>query len=234
MSNYALEIFTSFPKTEYFPPGKLIFTGNPVRKELLILPTDKEITETLKIKTNKPVLFIIGGSQGSERINDLVLEIIPQLLSKFEVIHQCGSNNFEDLKIQSNFFIPKEYEKSYHLFGFMNQTELKCAYIKADLVVSRAGSGSIFEIALFGKPSILVPLPESAQNHQLKNAYLYSDFGATIVMEEHNLTPHLFLQKLNGLINSPETLKSMIQRAKEFSKPRSAEIIAEYIIEFLK
>jgi len=234
MNKYALEIFTSFPKTEYFPPEKLIFTGNPVRKELLIPPTNKEIDETLKIETNKPVLFIIGGSQGSERINDLILEIISQLLLKFEVIHQCGINNFEDFKIQSKFFIPKEYEKSYHLFGFMNQTELKCAYTKADIVVSRAGSGSIFEIALFGKPSILIPLPESAQNHQLKNAYYYSDFGATIVMEEHNLTPHLFLQKLSGLINSHQTLKSMSQRAIEFSKPRSAEIIAEYIIEFLK
>ncbi|MBZ1356607.1 MAG: UDP-N-acetylglucosamine--N-acetylmuramyl-(pentapeptide) pyrophosphoryl-undecaprenol N-acetylglucosamine transferase [Candidatus Nealsonbacteria bacterium] len=234
INKFALEIFSSFPKTEYFPPEKLIFVGNPIRKELLEPPTEGELKRNLSIKSDKPIIFIIGGSQGSERINDLIMQILPQLLDKFEIIHQCGLNNFENIQLQAEFLVSKSMREHYHLFGFMNESQLKSAYIMADIVVSRSGSGSIFEIASFGKPSILIPIPESAQNHQAKNAYAYSDYGAGLVMEEDNLTPHFFLQKLIGLINSPKSMESMKEKAKEFSKPRSARIIAEYIVEFLR
>jgi UDP-N-acetylglucosamine--N-acetylmuramyl-(pentapeptide) pyrophosphoryl-undecaprenol N-acetylglucosamine transferase len=116
----------------------------------------------------------------------------------------------------------------------LNEEELQQAYAVCDLVVSRAGSGSIFEIAAVGKPSILIPLPESAQNHQLKNAYAYAEKGATIVLEEANFTPHFFLEKLKYLLSQPQELKKMEKSAKEFSKPLAAKIIANYLVKFLK
>ena len=234
LSRFALEIFISFPKTEFFPVEKILLVGNPVRESLFIPPSRKEILDSIKLKGEKPVIFIMGGSQGSEKINDITLQILPQLLSTFEVIHQCGTANYNNISVESNFLITSEAKNSYHLFPFLDENQLRCAYHSADIVVSRAGSGSIFEIAGVGKPSILVPLAGSAQNHQSKNAQLYSDLGCAIVIEDENFTPHFFLQKTVALMKSPSARQNMINQAKKFAKPRSAKIIVEYIIEFLK
>lgn len=234
LSRFALEIFISFPKTEFFPVEKIILVGNPVREDLFVPPSRKEMLDCIKLKGEKPVIFILGGSQGSERINDLTLQILPRLLSNFEVIHQCGTANYDNISVESDFLITDEAKESYHLFPFLNENELRCAYHSADIVVSRAGSGSIFEIAAAGKPSILVPLSGSAQNHQSKNAQSYSDLGCAMVIEEENLTPHFFLQKTVALMKSPSVRRNMSNQTGKFAKPRSAKIIAEYIIEFLK
>ena len=234
LSRFALEIFTSFPKTKFFPSEKILCVGNPVRKNLFIVPSREEILNCIKLKGEKPVIFILGGSQGSEKINDFVLQIIPRLLSTFEVIHQCGTANYKNISVEADFLIPQKEKDSYHLFPFLDEEEMRCAYHSADIIVSRAGSGSIFEIAAVGKPSILVPLPGSAQNHQSKNAQLYSDLGCAIITEEENLTPNLFLQKAVALMKSPSVRQNMTNQAKRFAKPRAAKIIAEYIIEFLK
>ena len=234
LAKSALEIFVSFPETKGFPKEKMILVGNPIRESLIKAPNEIEIKEKINITKEKPVIFIIGGSQGSERINDLILNAIPELVSKYQIIHQCGSNNSKKLISQTDFLIPKEFKKNYYLFPFLNEDQLKCAYHVSDVIISRAGSGSIFEISAIGKPSILIPLPESAQNHQIKNAYSYSGFGASLVMEERNITPHLFTEKLTNLINNEKTMERMKRKAREFSRPRSAEIISEYIVEFLK
>ena len=234
LSRFALEVFISFPKTEFFPIEKILLVGNPVREGLFIPPSKKEILDCIKLKGEKPVIFILGGSQGSEKINDITLQILPQLLSTFEVIHQCGIANYNNISVESNFLITNELKDLYHLFPFLDENQLRCAYHSADIIVSRAGSGSIFEIAAVGKPSILVPLAGSAQNHQSKNAQLYSDLGCAMVIEEENLTPHFFLQKTVALMKSPSVRQNMTNQAKKFAKPRSAKIIVEYIIEFLK
>jgi len=101
-------------------------------------------------------------------------------------------------------------------------------------VVSRAGSGSIFEIAALGKPSILIPLGGSAQNHQQKNAYTYAATRASIVIEETNLTPRFFLERLKSLASSPVALNEMSQKALAFARPRAAYIMASYLLDYLK
>ncbi len=233
-AGYALEIFTSFPKTEFFSPEKMILVGNPIRKSLTENIEENRLKEKIGLEKRKPVILIIGGSQGSERMNDLVLSILPHILSDFQVIHQCGARNFKKIVVQTNFLIKKDQKKNYHLFSFLTEEQLKYAYYAADLVVSRAGSASIFEIAAFGKPSILIPLPESAYNHQAKNAYFYSDFEAALVVEEKNITSNLFIQEIFSVLKNNKTMREMKEKAQKFSKPRSAEIIAGYIIEFLK
>jgi len=228
----ALEIFTSFPKTEHFSPRKLIAVGNPIRKELLT-GSQRGAKKFFGIESNKPAILILGGSQGSQRINDEILEVLPQLLDKFEVIHQCGERNYGEIKKEAKVVISEKLEPFYHLHAYLLEEELSQAYAAADLIVSRAGSGSIFEIAASGKPSILVPLPEAAQNHQLKNAYAYQENGAAIVIEENNFTSHFFLEKLRFLFENPQTLKEMSGKAKEFSRPEAGWIIANYLVEYL-
>lgn len=232
LGKLALAIFVSFPKTEYFNPKKMILTGNPIRRELL--EGSKQRAKTLfRLTGEKPVLLVIGGSQGAQRINDLLLLILPELLQDFEVLHQAGFKNFKQVKAEAKVVIKKEQEKYYHLFPFLREHELREALAVADIVVSRAGSGSIFEIAAAGLPSILIPLPEAAQNHQVKNAYAFSQNGASIVIEEANLTPHFFLEKLKFLISRPNLLKKMAKAAKEFSKPEAGQTIANYLVEYL-
>jgi UDP-N-acetylglucosamine--N-acetylmuramyl-(pentapeptide) pyrophosphoryl-undecaprenol N-acetylglucosamine transferase len=229
LSFFAKKIFVSFPGTHFFPPRKMILTGNPVRIELLE-GTKEEARRLFEIKSQKPVILILGGSQGAQRMNDKILETLNELLKNFEVIHQAGENNFRQVKAEVKVIENKDLKDSYHLIPFLKEETLKQAYAICDLIVSRAGSGSIFEIAALGKPSILVPLPEAAQNHQVENAYSYSQNGSTVVLEEPNFTHNFFLEKLKFIFSHPEELEKMAKAAKEFAKPEAAKSIAEYII----
>jgi len=250
IAKFTLEIFVSFPKTEYFPPKKMILVGNPIRREILEGKRE-EARQFFKLSSLKPTILILGGSQGAQRINDKILEILPEFLENFEIIHQCGEKNFHEVKAEVRAILAAGLEKNYHLFPFLKEEELKQAYAASDLILSRAGSGSIFEIAAVGKPSILIPLPEAAQNHQVKNAYAYAEGGAAQVLEEANFTSHFFLEKLKYLFSRPpsevkpsevrgeaepqrsEELEKMSQAARDFSKPLAAKIIAEYICSYL-
>lgn len=232
LSRFASEIFVSFPGTKYLSPQKMILVGNPIRTEIMEGKRE-EAKKLFQLAGRKPVILILGGSQGSQRINDRIIEILPDLLKSFEVLHQCGKKNFKQVQAEAKLVVAEDLRRYYHLFSFLKEEELKQAYAVADLIVSRAGSGTIFEIAGVGKPAILIPLEEAAQNHQLKNAYFYAKSGAGLVIEEANFTPHFFLGKLNYLFSHPEILKNMADKAKQFAKPRATEIIAEYIVEYL-
>lgn len=233
LQRFALKIFVSFPKTDYFPLEKMILTGNPIRKNLL--NGSKEMAkETFSINSKRKVVLILGGSQGAQRINDRILEILSHLLIDFEIIHQCGKNNYKTIKNESEMIISKNSKKFYHLYPFLKENELSQAYAIADIVISRAGAGIIFEMAALGKPSILVPLPESAQNHQVKNSYNYQNAGCCLVIEENNFTSSFFLEKLKKLFgDDEEEIKKMSEQALKFAKPNAGNIIANYIIKFL-
>ena len=234
LSKFTPEVFVSFSvsQTEYFSEKKMVSLGNPIRKEILEGSPEKA-KKLFNLQGEKPLILVLGGSQGSQKINDMVLAILPEILANFELIHQTGYKNFKEVEAEAKVIITKELEKYYHPFPFLKEIELKQAYQVAELVVSRAGSGSIFEIAAVGKPAILIPLDNAAQNHQVKNAYAYAESGACLVMEEVNLTPHFFLEKIKFLFSRPEELQKMAQKAREFSQPDSAKTIAEYIVNYL-
>lgn len=229
---FAIEIFTSFPNTEYFNPQKMIIVGTPIRQELFG-GSKQGGKEILKLTQERPILFITGGSQGAQRINELILLILPQLLREYEIIHQCGSHNFEQVASEAQAILKSEPRKYYHPFGFMSEEQMSEAYFNTDLLISRAGSASIFEAAALGKPSILIPLPEAAQNHQVKNAHAFAKNGAALVIEEANITPNFLLAEIKSLIRNPQTLQKMGEAAKNFSRPRASEVIANYLIEYL-
>jgi UDP-N-acetylglucosamine--N-acetylmuramyl-(pentapeptide) pyrophosphoryl-undecaprenol N-acetylglucosamine transferase len=231
LSRFAKEIFISFSvkQVEGFPLNKMIMTGNPIRNEILSGSFD-EAREFFGLTGEKPVVLIMGGSQGAQRINDMILEILPSLLNEFEIIHQCGEKNFNLVNQEAKVMISKETEKYYHLIPFMRENELRCAYAASLIATSRAGANSISEIAAKGLPSILIPLKESAQNHQQKNAYAYAQEGACLVIEEENLTPHFFLEKLKFLAYRPQELERMRNAALSFSQPNAARIIAGYLL----
>lgn len=237
LSRLVSKILVSFPEsqTEYFSEKKMLSLGNPIRIELLD-GSRENAKKLFNLTGEKPVILIMGGSQGAQKINDTILEILPQILSDFELIHQIGEKNFEQVRNESRVVITKDLERYYHPIGFLKEVELGDAYAASHLVLSRAGSGSIFEIAALGKPSILVPLASAAQDHQAKNAYAYNyaSRGAAMVIEEANLTPRFLLEKIKRLFNVPEDLEKMSKAAKSFAKPDSGRLIAEYIMNYFK
>ncbi len=228
---FAKRIAISFPSAaEYFPEEKTALTGNPVRKEFFI-PAKTGAREFLNLEENVPVILVMGGSQGAKKINDTVLDILPELLKKYQIIHQCGKKNFEETKGRADLVLENSpYKSRYHLFDFLNLSALRMSYGAADIAVARASSGAIFEIAASGLPSILIPLSNSAQGHQRANAYAYAKVGAADVIEEANLTPHVLLSETERLLGDEEKMKSMAKAAKQFSKPDAAEKIAREIL----
>jgi len=233
-SKFALEIFTAFPveKTSYFPAKKMISVGSPLRGEILSVP-EGDLKKIFKLTGEKPIILVLGGSQGAQGINDGLLSILSDLLKNFEVIHQTGRINFEQVRKEAKVMTTKDLERYYHPFSFLNEVELAAALKAANLIISRAGAGTIFEIAAAGKPSILVPLKNAAQNHQVKNAYVFAENGSAIVMEEANFKPHFLLEKMKQLFSQPEKLEEMGKMAKENARPRAAKIVAQYIVAYL-
>jgi UDP-N-acetylglucosamine--N-acetylmuramyl-(pentapeptide) pyrophosphoryl-undecaprenol N-acetylglucosamine transferase len=231
-SHWASEIFVSFPETEFFPREKILTVGNAIRKEILEGSLEGA-QETFGLHLDKPILFIVGGSQGALRINEIILQILPEILEEFELIHVAGRKNFNQTKAEANVVMPQKLKEYYHIYPFLEEEKYKHALKAANFVIARAGSGTIFEIAAAGKPSILIPLPRSAQNHQARNAYAYSKTGASQVLEENNLRAHFFLERLKYLFSRPDDLKEMADKAKQFARPRAAKIIAAYILEYL-
>ena len=231
-SRFAKRIAISFPDTvKYFKDQSLLaVTGNPIRKEFFIREK-VGAREFLMLEASVPTVFIIGGSQGAMAINETVLDILPELVQNFQIIHQCGPNNLSDTKARTDIVLAdSDYQSRYRLFGTLNLDAMRMAYGAADLVISRAGSSSIFEIAASGLPSIMVPLDGSAQDHQRENAYAYARGGAAVVIEQRNLAPHILKSEIERLLNNYKEREKMSEAAAKFAKPLAAETIAREII----
>lgn len=227
---WAKKIFTSFEKTPYFDLAKTQCVGNPIRKEILEGTSDGA-KETLSLTLQKPVVLFWGGSLGAQALNEFVVAQLGNFLPKYEIIHVCGKNNYAVVKSDVTAVIDKELEPYYHLYESLNEVQLKHALAATNVVVSRSGSGSIFEIAAAGKPSILVPLPNSAADHQSKNAYAYADSGAAVIIEQANLSPNLLMGKIDVIIANPAQMQ---QAALAFAKPLAASAIAREMLELLQ
>ena len=134
LTAFAMELFVSFRKTPLPTKKRMVLTGNPIRRELLN-GSKKEAIDSFKLTGEKPVILILGGSQGAQRINDKILETLPSFLKEFELIHQCGEKNFHQVKNEAKVMITKGLEKYYHPFPFLKEQELKKAYAAADFII---------------------------------------------------------------------------------------------------
>jgi len=232
VGKFASQIFVSFPNTQEFRKKKVAKVGNPIRRDILT-GSKEEAKRLFSLQGTKPVLLLLGGSQGAQRVNDMLLVVLDMALKDYEIIHQTGEKNFSQVKAEAEVVVTKERMELYHPVAFLKETELRHAYAVSSLIISRAGSGSIFEIAALGKPSILIPLPEAAQNHQVENAYAYQKTGACMVLEANNLTPHFFLERVHSIFANKAEMQKMAEAAKNFAEPEAGRVIAKYIIESL-
>jgi UDP-N-acetylglucosamine--N-acetylmuramyl-(pentapeptide) pyrophosphoryl-undecaprenol N-acetylglucosamine transferase len=233
-ASFAKKIAVSYDDAyAYFPEKlheKIAVTGNPVRKDLLN-PAKEGSAEFLDLEANVPTILIIGGSLGAQKINDIVLSALPDLVSKYQVVHQTGQANIESVMRTAGVILDKnERRYRYKPYGYLTTLAMKMAAGAADLVVSRAGSGSISEIASWGKASILVPIPEDVSRDQRENAFAYARAGAAMVLEQGNLTPHVLLAEIERLFTNPKARKDMAEAAKKFARQDAAKELAEAIL----
>lgn len=224
------EALSDFAKVA--PNKDIKVVGTPVREGLAVEISRSEARLNLGLLDEAPTLFIIGGSQGAQAINNFVLENSELLLSNFEIIHQVGVKNFSEYQAEFNFMsknFPLDLKRNYLAFPFLDDQKMAFALHGADIIISRAGASSINEIAAAGKPSILIPLPDSANNHQRENAYAYAKTGAAVVIEEENLLPNLLISQAKKILSSEQIYARMSQSARAFYRPAVAEEIAKDI-----
>jgi len=214
---------------EYLPINKTALTGQPIRKDIMHGDSNGA-HEFFKLEPNIPIILVIGGSQGAQILNDIIVDTLPELLSRYQVIHQTGINNFEEVKSRANLVIGDKNASRYVPVSFLNNLATRMAAGCSSIIISRAGS-AIFEIASWGIPSIIIPITNSNGNHQRKNAYNYARLGAGEVIEESNLTPHLLIAEIDKILSSSQRLAQMKENALAFATPDAAEKIAQSAID---
>lgn len=229
---FATKIAVSFQEAaHFFPQEKVAYTGNPVRKAAL-LPAREGAYEFLKLSHDLPVLLVLGGSQGATALNEVVLAALPQLVEKYQVVHQAGEANIKEVEGVARIVLNNSPKADrYKPFGYLNDLAIRMSAGAAALVISRAGAGAIFEIAAWGLPSILVPLQGAAQDHQTKNAFAYARSGATVVIEQNNLTPGLLVSEIDRILGDQQMVHKMGEAARKFGRPDAAKTIANALMD---
>ena len=208
---------------KYFPAEKIVLTGNPVRKNLLnALHNKQKALDNFQLNNNQKVILIIGGSLGARSINNAVLNSVDFIKThNVQVIWQTGAYYFEKIVEQLNGKKPANLQ----IHKFISQMDL--AYSASDLVISRAGAGTISELCLIGKPVILVPSPNVAEDHQTKNAMALVEKEAAVMIRDHEIENTL-LQKAFELVNDEPKNASLSEKIKLLAKPNATiEIVNE-------
>ena len=212
----------------FFPAEKIILTGNPVRQNLLAEINKQEAYEFFGLNPNKPTLMVMGGSLGARTINQAMIAGLERLkASGIQVIWQTGKIYYQDAL--------KAYEPyrcdEIKVTDFLSRMDY--AYAVADLVVSRAGASSISELSLLGKPSILVPSPNVAEDHQTHNAMALVRKDAAILVKDIDAKEQMVGTAL-ALINDDEQLKVLHENILTLALPDSARHIAEEVMKLAK
>lgn len=214
---------------QYFPKDKVALVGMPIR-DSFFTPTQNP-HDVLGIPADRPVVFVTGGSLGAERINDLVLNALDELLPHYTVVHQVGTDNEQAVRDAAAALITDQsLATRYFVHGRLTGDQMAAAQDAAAIIVSRAGSGSIFEIALKGKPSILIPIPEDVSRDQRSNAYAYAETGAATVLEQHNLTDDLLASEIRHILENTDVYQNMQTAARNFTRSDAADTLADTLL----
>jgi len=215
---------------QFFPQEKTALTGIPIRKTLLS-PAPEDAGTKLGLDTSLPTILVLGGSLGAERVNNLILESLDELLPQYNIVHQTGTTAFEPVQNAARALITDENLLSrYHPIAFMDSETFNLAYHTSSIVVSRSGSTTIFENAIHCKPSILIPIPEEISHDQRSNAYAYARTGAAVVMEESNLRDGLLVAEITRIMSDQAVYQEMSTAAQAFAPRDAAEKVADILM----
>ncbi|NHM04445.1 undecaprenyldiphospho-muramoylpentapeptide beta-N-acetylglucosaminyltransferase [Flavobacterium celericrescens] len=208
----------------FFPKDKMILTGNPVRQDLINEASKSEAISYFKLDANKKTLLVLGGSLGARRINQLIEKELDFLLSQnIQIIWQCG-------KLYLNDYSKYNEKENVQVVAFIDRMDL--VYAAADVVISRSGASSVSELCIVGKPTIFIPSPNVAEDHQTKNAKAISDKNGAILIRESELEAQ-FETVFSDLISSENKQAELIQNIKKLAKPNATKDIVEEIVKLI-
>ena len=210
----------------FFPKEKMMLTGNPVREDLIEVGSKKEeAVSYFKLDASKKTLLVLGGSLGARRINQLIEKELDFLLSKnIQILWQCGK------------LYLKDYEKynskgNVQVTAFIDRMDL--VYAAADVVISRSGASSVSELCIIGKPTIFIPSPNVAEDHQTKNAKAIVDKNGAILIRESDLD-FQFETVFSDLISNESRQNELSQNIKKLALPNATKTIVEEIKKLIK
>ncbi|SCK48375.1 UDP-N-acetylglucosamine-N-acetylmuramylpentapeptide N-acetylglucosamine transferase [Streptomyces sp. SceaMP-e96] len=206
-----------------------VVTGNPVRPEVLTGHADKAVAAlgVTGFDRRLPTLYVTGGAQGAQQINDVIRDALPWLLERANVVHQCGSANLEALRGHTA-ALPAELAGRYYLTPFVG-AELPDVLALADVVVSRSGAGTLAELTALGKPAVFVPLASSAGNEQAHNARHLEETGAAVAFVG-DVTTERLQHALGPLLTDPSRRAAMAERAREHGRPDAADRLVDVLL----
>jgi UDP-N-acetylglucosamine--N-acetylmuramyl-(pentapeptide) pyrophosphoryl-undecaprenol N-acetylglucosamine transferase len=209
---------------KFFPSEKIVLTGNPVRRDMVDIENKKsEALEFFGLTPGKKILFAVGGSLGARTINESISSFLPSLQKKnIQLIWQTGKTYHEVAKAE----VEKYSGNGMVTYDFINRMDL--AYAAADLVVSRAGAIAVSELCCVGKPVVLVPSPNVAEDHQTKNAMALLKVNAAKLVKDSECRDHLE-KVVSEIFDSTEEMQKLSVSIKQLALPDAANAIAEEI-----
>ena len=224
-SKYANYISVAYDKMEkYFPSKKIYKTGNPIRESIRSNNNLVNQRKKLNIKDSMTVITVLGGSLGSDRINKTIKKNIEFLISKnIFIIWQCGKSYYNDYKSYNSdkIFVTDFFD------------DIDSIYFTSDIIIARSGALTLSELAIVSKPSILIPSPNVAEDHQLKNAKSIEEKDACICIEEKDLDL-IFKNKLDLLLNDENLRDELSYNMSQIAMPNASFDIVDIIKKHLK
>jgi len=212
-SFFADKVAVSFKESlAHFPKSKVVLTGNPIREEIFQFQKPSWFqppVSNFQFRT----IYITGGNQGSSVINSAVLEILPKLLEKFIVIHQCGDFDYGFVD-ETTATLGQRLKERYFLSNFVSHDEIGWVLSSANLIISRAGINTVCEIAILGRPAIFIPIPWSFQDEQAKNAKMLVEAGIAEILPQSQLSGKTLLEKISQMMENLEKYQKNAQKAK--------------------
>jgi UDP-N-acetylglucosamine--N-acetylmuramyl-(pentapeptide) pyrophosphoryl-undecaprenol N-acetylglucosamine transferase len=228
LARFSDRVCLSYPdSTSHFPVGsKFRVTGNPVRPEVT-QGNRMEALRALGLDKDKKTIFIFGGSQGARAINRVLLECLSSLRPEWQILWQTGERDLAEIS-QKTRGCPLKCA----VYPFIH--EMESAYAAADLVVSRAGALTLAEITACGKPSILIPYPFAAADHQKHNARILQEAGAASVILERDLTRERLTSEIFSLLSDERTLRRMAEASRKLGRPDATSRLVDEMEDLLK
>lgn len=225
---FARQVLEAFPGT--FPPAhNVVNTGNPVRADIAALAAHTAESRSRAFDGERPLrLLVLGGSLGAAAINQVMPELLSQQSVSLEVWHQTGKGKFDETcgRYQA---LGIDLHQQHKVVPFIS--DMAEAYHWADVVLCRAGAGTLAEIAVSGLPSVLVPYPFAIDDHQTANAHWLADAGAAVLLAQHTLTAELLGNTLTQLISNPAQLRAMADAALRTAVPDAGNKVSDICME---
>jgi UDP-N-acetylglucosamine--N-acetylmuramyl-(pentapeptide) pyrophosphoryl-undecaprenol N-acetylglucosamine transferase len=223
----------------FFPARKTRLFGNPIRQAMLDVrqtePSDAR--KMLGFEEGERLLLVTGGSQGARHLNHIVCESLPDLLIHCQVLQISGKELYSETQELSNSVLApldEPMKKRYRLVAYLNE-EMPLALQAADLVLCRSGASTLSELAVLGKPSILVPLPPAiGSSPQEANAEMFKRKAAAEVIKDQDLKPQKLVERVKHILSSSSRLEAMAEATRSFAKPQATQDITEELVKIAR